>query len=125
MLADTSSAQAGPWYVPCSEYIDVAVIRTRMVRRTKTSVQHVSASLSQPGIDLRAMSGFLQLLESLMPETLDHAHNVPPRVSCVKYYVTSRLSDMQRLPPRHSVHSLFETMVRPEGFEPPTLRSEV
>jgi hypothetical protein len=44
----------------------------QIVRRFQ-SVQHVSASLSQPGIDLRAMSGLVQFLESLMPETLDHA----------------------------------------------------
>jgi len=37
------------------------------------SVKHVSASLSQPGIDLRAMSGSMQLPEPLIPETFDHA----------------------------------------------------
>ena len=66
----------------------------QIVRRFQ-SVQYVGASLDQSGIDLRAMSGFVQFLESLMPEAFDHAHNVMAGASCVKYDVTPQ-QEMQR-----------------------------
>jgi hypothetical protein len=70
--------------------IEAWKIKILQIVRSFQSVQHVSASLSQPGIDLRATSGYVEILQSLVPEALDHVHNVAPRVSSVKSNVTSR-----------------------------------
>jgi hypothetical protein len=98
----------------------------QIVRRCQ-GVQHVSASLSQSGIDLRAMSGFVQLPESLMPETLDHV------LKCNAMRVTCQVGRYTDL--AYAAAFKFTTVafrkrrvgkvVRPEGFEAPTLRSEV
>jgi hypothetical protein len=115
------------WLSPERMQTEAWKIEVLQIVRCFQSVQHVSTSLGQSGIDLRAMSGFLQLPESLVPETLNHVLNVTRCASSVKCNGTPTL-DVQRhlsLLSWHLVKRASKDVVRPEGFEPPTLRSEV